>query len=321
MTPSRETLLRLAAETGFQPRALEIVMRLGSVLAGIGQDEILGPRLLLKGGTALNLAAADPPRLSVDLDFNDIGAPEREQLERDRPVLAARLERIAARAGYTIQRSPRAHAGQKFYFAYPSALGGPGRIQVDLNYLARVPLLPPETGSLWSPGGARIACRTVSFAELVAGKLLALVDRTAARDLYDVATLAARATSPASASEKRVFIALAGTLKRPLFDYRVERLARVEEADLRANLAPLLRSGQHLAIDGMTRAATEFVAPLLDLDDAEREYTERIQVGELVPELLFPDDEAIADRLRRHPALLWKAENARRYARGARRKE
>ena len=314
MVPSRETLLRLSVETGFQPRALEIVMRLGSVLAEIGQDEILGPRLLLKGGTALNLAAADPPRLSVDLDFNDIGAPEREQLERDRPVLVARLERIAVRAGYTIQKSPRAHAGQKFYFAYPSALGGAGRIQVDLNYLARVPVLPPAIVDIWSPDGARIACRMVSHPELVAGKLLALLDRTAARDLYDVASLAVRATFPASASERRLFIALAGTLKRPLFDYGVERLARVEEADLRANLAPLLRSGEPLAIDEMIRAATEFVAPLLELDDAEREYSERIQVGELMPELLLPDDDEIADRLRRHPALLWKAENAKRYA-------
>lgn len=64
----------------------------------------------------------------------------------------------------------------------------------------------------------------------------------------------------------------------------------------------------------LREAAWETVAPLLELDDAEREYTERIQIGELLPELLFPDDAEIADRLRRHPALLWKMENAKRYA-------
>lgn len=113
VAPSRETLLRLSAETGFQPRALEILMRLGGVLAEIGQDEILGPRLLLKGGTALNLAAADPPRLSVDLDFNDIGAPEREQLERDRPLLDYGVERLARVEEARPSCQPRATSTQR----------------------------------------------------------------------------------------------------------------------------------------------------------------------------------------------------------------
>jgi hypothetical protein len=33
--------------------------------------------------------------------------------------------------------------------------------------------------------------------------------------------------------------------------------------------------------------------------------------GKLSPELLFPDDEELTDRLRRHPALLWKMENGK----------
>ena len=55
------------------------------------------------------------------------------------------------------------------------------------------------------------------------------------------------------------------------------------------------------------------VEPLLDLKPEEREYIELVQQGELRPELLFPDDEVLADRLERHPALRWKAENARRH--------
>ena len=35
--------------------------------------------------------------------------------------------------------------------------------------------------------------------------------------------------------------------------------------------------------------------------------------AELSPELLFPDDEDLANRLIRYPALLWKLENVKRH--------
>ena len=45
----------------------------------------------------------------------------------------------------------------------------------------------------------------------------------------------------------------------------------------------------------------------------ERDYIERVHAGELLPELLFPDDDETAIMLRRHPALLWKIENLKRH--------
>lgn len=52
------------------------------------------------------------------------------------------------------------------------------------------------------------------------------------------------------------------------------------------------------------------LAPLVKLDDAEREFTNRVNAGELSPELLFPNDNELADRLKRHPALQWKIAGA-----------
>ena len=63
----------------------------------------------------------------------------------------------------------------------------------------------------------------------------------------------------------------------------------------------------------MRDAAWAIVAPLVNLSAAEREYVDRIQAGELCPELLFPDDGVMSKRLRRHPALLWRVENAKRH--------
>ena len=67
-----------------------------------------------------------------------------------------------------------------------------------------------------------------------------------------------------------------------------------------------------LAIE-LKEQAWSVMEPLVTLDDAEREYVDRVHAGELSPALLFPDDEELADRLLRHPVLLWKIENVRRY--------
>jgi hypothetical protein len=59
---------------------------------------------------------------------------------------------------------------------------------------------------------------------------------------------------------------------------------------------------------------------LLELAGEEREFTDRLQEGELCPELLFPDDTEMAGLLARHPALLWKVKNAREHRRTRRKR-
>jgi hypothetical protein len=55
MVASRETLQDLAAERQLQPATLERVIRLIDILDAFGADTLIGPRIALKGGTALNV--------------------------------------------------------------------------------------------------------------------------------------------------------------------------------------------------------------------------------------------------------------------------
>lgn len=84
MKYSREYLERLAGNTGFRPDAVEKVLRLERLLNQVGRHPYLGGRLVLKGGTALNLFYGQAPRLSVDLDFNYVGALDREEMLKER---------------------------------------------------------------------------------------------------------------------------------------------------------------------------------------------------------------------------------------------
>lgn len=191
MSPSLEYLERCSTVTGYQVAPLEKVVRLGELAADVARHPFLRVVLALKGGTALNLSFGPPGRLSVDLDYNYIGHVEREKMLEDRPRVEEAMTDLARRRGYGVQQSADSFAGRKLFLRYRSALRQDDHIEVDLNFLFRVPLAEIETRSLWQPGELdRVQVRVVGLEELLAGKLLALLDRGAARDVWDVAHLA-----------------------------------------------------------------------------------------------------------------------------------
>src|ERR1700685_1045940 len=127
MVASRESLQELASERQLQPATLERVIRLLDILEAFGADSLIGPRVALKGGTALNLFHFDLDRLSVDIDLNYIGAVEKAKMDEDRPALEDRIERLMESKGYAVRREPSEHAGGKWIYRYGSALGGTGK--------------------------------------------------------------------------------------------------------------------------------------------------------------------------------------------------
>lgn len=314
MNPSLEFLERSSAETGFQAAMLEKVVLLGSVAADVARHPLLGAVLALKGGTALNLCFGPPGRLSVDLDYNYIGHVERDRMLEDRPRVEKAVLDLARRRGHRVQQSADAFAGRKLYLRYRSVLGQDDRVEVDLNFLFRVPLAGTETRSLWQPGGLDHAqVRVVGLAELLIGKLLALVERGAPRDAWDVACLSGPAAETLTQPLFRArFIALSATLEHPLATYRRDRLAEhLTDGAVTTELAPTLATGVPPRPDDLVERAWAKVGPLLSLKGHEEAYLTAIDRGELRPELLFPDDAEEAARLAGHPAILWKLKNVR----------
>jgi predicted nucleotidyltransferase component of viral defense system len=140
MSLNMEFLKRCSVDTGYRVDVLEKVIRLGKFSEAISRHPFLGQVLALKGGTALNLCSGTPKRLSIDLDYNYIAHAEREKMLEDRPVVEKALASIATDQGYQIQRSADAFAGRKTYLRYQSMLGPRDRIEVDINFVHRIPI-------------------------------------------------------------------------------------------------------------------------------------------------------------------------------------
>ncbi len=317
---SRQTLEAEAAATGFRPEALEKVFLLLDLLEAINTHPDLSGKLALKGGTALNLFVFDAPRLSIDLDFNYVGAEDRETMRRERPVLEQTIALIARRLELTPQTPKTEHAGMSWSFRYASVLGQFGNLKVDINYLYRVPLWPLQRKESKQIGNRQAhEILLLDDYELAAGKLAALLARRTSRDLFDAHALL---VGLGLGGEKlRLGFVVYGAMN--IEDWRTVSVTDIDPAvqDLETYLLPLLRAevvsafgepsanwGERLA--GECRAA---LAAVLPLQENERHFLNRLLAeGELEPEHLTEDKE-MGDRIRRHPALLWKQLNVRKH--------
>lgn len=316
MSVTPEFLERCAVESGFPSATLEKVIRLGELAGDIGRHPYLAEVLALKGGTALNLVLEAPPRLSVDLDFNYIGSVDRSRMLAERPEVEAAVEELGRRLGYQVQRSADEHASRTLHLRYPSAAGPTDGIKVDLNFLFRQPMGEVVRRELWQPGGLdRPTLPIVSLEELVVGKLLALMDRTAVRDAFDVTRLPYTAPEALDSPLLRpLFVALSATLALPLTQYDRSRLDRITDEMVESQLAETLVADLRYTAAQLRESAWGIVGPFVNLRDTEREYVRAVnEEGLLRLELLFAGEQELLERLERHPALLWKLHNVREY--------
>lgn len=313
-----EEVQAVAAQHGFRPNSLEKVFRLLSLLEALQSNAFLRPRIALKGGTALNLFLFDVPRLSVDIDLNYVGSADREVMLADKPKVEQAIQAVCAREGLSVKRMPSEHAGGKWRLSYTNTDGSSDRLEVDLNFMLRVPLWPVVTLDSKPLGPATVTgIAVVELHELAAGKLAALCSRNASRDIFDARELLRR--DDLDLQKLRLAFVVYGGLNRK--DWRTVRIDDVtgDPIEFKRELVPMLRaevrpkdadiSGWANALVAETRS---LLGKLLPLEPHELEFLERLNgAGDIAPELLTSDP-ALQSLIREHPGLKWKALNVKK---------
>ena len=209
---------------------------------------------------------------------------------------------------------PREHAGAKWRLQAPSAFGGTFTLEVDLNFIMRVPVWGVESKSPFPLDDDYLfECNSVSFEELFGGKIKALMDRSAARDLYDVFKLS-QVRDLFDMSKLRKNLILFGITCDD--DWRKKDFHTVDDIDQKMvdeQLLQLLRSTDSIELRLVKKTAKDFLAELMHYTKDEQRFMNRfLDDGVYEPLLLF-SGEMQAKRLEKHPAVLWKLQNHRQY--------
>lgn len=297
------------------------MLRLLDLLDRIEADQALGPLFVLKGGTALNLFVFDGvPRLSVDIDLNYIGEADVARMRASRPDVEDRLVRLCAGAGLVPRRRATSHAGGKWILPYKNALGSADRIEIDLNYVLRIPLWEPtysEAAPLAARGAVRV--RVLDEHELAGSKIVALLTRVATRDLFDAHHL----LMGRALDDKRLRVAAVVYGAMSPTDWRTVSpdAISVDGRDIRSKLAPVLRTGVREAVladpswgDRLRDECRAALKRLFPLKADENEFLTALRErGEIRPELLT-DNSELASRIAAQPMLRWRAHQRGRVA-------
>ena len=318
MRVSPQRLALDAEVSGFQPRVLEKVIHLLGLLDAIQSHPFLRGKLALKGGTAINLFIFDVPRLSVDIDLNYVGAETTEAMLDDRPRIEEAVQAVFSREDFGIRRIPEEHAGGKWSLRYPAASGQSGRIDVDINYMLRVPIWRVTTMDSRPIGGWRATgIPVVDVHELAAGKLAALLARRKARDLFDSSRILS-IDGIDVAKLRTAFVVYGATVRRDWRTISVEDVA-FDPEELSSQLLPALRAGDTQGLDAITygdRLVHECrlaLSELLPFTDDERAFLDLLLDAGKIDATLLTTDPALQERIQAQPMLRWKAQNVRTY--------
>lgn len=309
----RKLILKVAKERDYRPEFLEKTLRLLAFLRDVGQHSYLGPRLALRGGTAINLFLADAPRLSVDADLSYVGAEGRDEMLRERPELKRRLLEIAEAQGYAIGRNADEHAQESQELTYTTVMGGKDKVKVETNFLLRIPLLPPvRKSAITLLEGFDCSFALSSTEEIYAGKTKALVERFAPQDLFDVFRLLESGELPESDPIRYLTTFFLATVPNDPRAFSAKKLPWPHDGELKNTLHPFIRKGEVPKVAVLKKKVQPFLKSLLKWDKRQSAFLDAVMGGKSDGSLLFPDDPTLAAKISRHPALLWKIQNLHR---------
>lgn len=305
----RISLGRQAKEFGFVRDTFEKVCRLANILAFMESDALLSNALALKGGTAINLTIFDLPRLSVDIDMDYSKNVSREVMLQERQEITSHIRKHMVALGYSpSKKSKQYHALDSFVFEYINAGGMKDNLKIEINYMLRCHVFPISRRDVCLPwNNDRITVLSVGPMEIFSAKAVALMNRSAARDLYDMYNLQKSGLFDESQKanfKKCIMFYSAITSENTPEHFDFSGFGKISAQKIKTDLTPVLQRAEHFDFSMAKTKVEEYLSGIL-LPEGDLSFWLAFARGEYKPELLF-DDFEILSRIAEHPMAQWK---------------
>ncbi len=308
---TKKDLDKIAVETGFIRDNLEKVFRLCGVLQYLNENRLFAEYLALKGGTAINLTVFNMPRLSVDIDLDFTKECSRAEMLEIRTTINDNLLNFMFAQGYALSPNTKnPHSLDSWAFYYQNSAGNRDNIRVEINYSMRNHILPVEKRKINIDFlNIDYESNTLEILELFGSKIKALIERTAARDLYDVQNMLKYNVIQADKQDLLrkiiIFYLVIGAKKKVELPFDFESINSLKYNQIRANLIPVLKKSEHFDFESAKTIVKGYLSKLMTLTDNEKLFIENFNRGIYQPDLLF-DDEDIIERIKEHPMAVWR---------------
>lgn len=313
MSYSEDYISNFGKQTGFINSNIEKVVRLLDVLAFIDSD--LDPyheKLVLKGGTAINLMITNLARLSVDIDLDYIGSLDKGKMGVDRDAIMSALDSFMLKDGYALskEKSRGSVILASRTYSYTNAFGNRDNIKVEINFIDRIHVCPSIRKKA-NYFDKEVMVQTPLEAELLGMKIAALIDRHKPRDLFDIYKLKGYMPNLDKDRVRKLavfYLSLDGIFE--LNESSFDNVNKITQDSIKKELQPVLAKGNVFDLKAAKEQVIKFLKELLTLSDKENKYLEEFSKGNFDPYLLFePND---AERAAKHPMAKWRAANLKK---------
>ena len=154
-------------------------------------------------------------------------------------------------------------------FEYVNAGGMKDNLKIEINYMLRAHVLPTTRRAVRLPwNNGELTVLSVAPIEIFASKIVALINRTAARDLYDISNLVKfglfdESEEPLLRKCVMLYAVIAADTVPERFD--LSGIGKLQPYKIKTDLLPVLRHGEYFdlaaAREETTRYLTESAAP------------------------------------------------------------
>lgn len=306
MNYSKQYISELGTKTGFINSNIEKVIRLIDVLQFIYSElDSKHTKLVLKGGTAINLLYMNLPRLSVDIDLDYIGSLDKENTIKDRMIIMNSLDIFMSKEGYFVSTKSRESAilASRTY-SFTNAFGNKDNIKIEINFIDRVHIFDIEKVEMsYFERNATISAPIKE--ELFGMKICALIDRGKPRDLYDVnniISMSAKLDLEKLRKSTLFYLSLDGVFV--IDDKTYKKIEAIRLSEIKRELLPVLAKNDEFDLNETKAKVVTWLKELLTLTDMEKQYLNCFYNGDYNPCLLF--DSSLAKKVSNHPMARWR---------------
>lgn len=311
-----EQLKEYAYKSDFLKDMLEKVLRLSDVLNDLQQYPIIRDTLALKGGTAINMAVLNMPRLSVDIDMDYCAEQERKEMLVAKKEISKIISNYMEKEGYVLSKKSKTFPIlDSRVYDYKNAAGNKDSLKIELNYVLRKHLLPLEKRSSLNKitGKKYVDILTLSPIDIFAAKINALLSRGAARDLYDTYNLVTSDIFKKFDHDlfrKAIVFYGAISQKNVPKQFKFEAIDKINYHQIMTDLQPVIHKHEKIDLPLMQGTVKTNLRNLLKLKHEEKIFLSNFAKKKYTPEILFKGKPNIVKNVKKHPMAMWKMQQS-----------
>ncbi|MCM1495839.1 MAG: nucleotidyl transferase AbiEii/AbiGii toxin family protein [Bacteroides sp.] len=241
------------------------------------------------------------------------GSIDREEMLVERKIITDKISKYMTANGCVLSpKSKNYHALDSLVYEYMNCGGVKDNLKIEINYMLRCHVLPVARREVKLPWSEEVlTVLSVAPLEIFASKTVALLTRTAPRDLYDIHNMVKYRLFDESEEEMllkcAVFYSAIGA-EQPPKKFELDNIGKVSSQQIKRDLNPVLRKGERFDLEPVQQEVREYLASILIPTKEEELFWKAFSEGNYYPDWIFGESNEFIN-ITEHPMALWKCRN------------